>query len=464
MFRTLGEKIAVSTEAQAAKRRARRAAKKNMAAMKNTVARNYELVAQPAREVRPRLKATTVAGRRAVQLKIDVPLLLTVITLVIYGLVMVYSASYDFSYFDEGNYTAVFLRQVLWVAVGIVGAVCLMFLDYHYWRQFAVPAMAVTILLLIGVLIVNETRLGAVRALFSGRGQPSELAKLMTIVYLAVWLDAKRDQIKDINFGLVPLAAILGLLGGLIVLQPDLSAVVTIFFLGGLLFFLAGGDLRQIGILLVLAVLIGYLIFVLYPTGSSRISDYLAGLRDPTEASYHIRRSYEAFVKGGWFGVGIGKGETKLTGLPVPHTDSIFAVVGEESGVLGSAAMIALFTVFLWRGMVICRRAPDALGALLAAGLTLWISIEAFINMAVMVNLLPFAGNALPFISAGGSNLIVSLAAVGVLMNIARQSEKKKEENGKFTAVVNLRRWNRRRSVSSPRRPARPARTSGERG
>jgi len=392
-------------------------------------------------------------------------MLLTVITLVIFGLVMVYSASYDFSYRNEGDYMTIFYRQVLWVSLGVVASVCMTFLSYHYWRQLAVPVMAITVALLIGVLIINETRLGAVRSLYFGRGQPSELAKLMTVIYLAVWLDAKRDQISNISFGLLPLAAILGLLGGLIVLQPDLSAVVTIFFLGGLLFFLAGGDLRQIGILLVVAVLVGYLIFIIYPTGSTRIGDYLAGLQDPTEASYHIRRSYEAFVKGGWFGVGIGKGATKLTGLPFPHTDSIFAVVGEETGVLGSVVMVALFGVFLWRGMVICRRAPDELGALLAAGLTLWISVEAFINMAVMVNLLPFAGNALPFISSGGSNLIVSLAAVGILMNISRQSEKKKEENGKFfNTVVNLRRWDRRRSVPSPRRPARSTRNSGERG
>jgi cell division protein FtsW len=121
--------------------------------------------------------------------------------------------------------------------------------------------------------------------------------------------------------------------------------------------------------------------------------------------------------------------------------------------------MVGLFTVFLWRGMVICRRAPDIFGALLAAGLTLWITTEAFINMSVMVNLLPFAGNALPFISAGGSNLIVTLAAVGILMNISRLSEQRREEHGKsFNAVVNLRGWNRRRSIPGSRRPASPVR------
>ena len=171
--------------------------------------------------------------------------------------------------------------------------------------------------------------------------------------------------------------------------------------------------------------------------------------------SYHVRWAFEAFVKGGWFGVGIGKAETKLIGLPVPPTDSIFAVVGEETGVFGALSLVGLYVLLLWRGLTISRRAPDQLGALLAAGLSLWIALEAFINMAVMVNLLPFAGNALPLISSGGSNMIVSLAAIGILLNISRLSERKKEENGKlFDAVVDLRRRDRRRSVSSAGRAA----------
>lgn len=152
------------------------------------------------------------------------------------------------------------------------------------------------------------------------------------------------------------------------------------------------------------------------------MASFLLGLQNPTEANYHVLRSYEAFVKGGWFGVGIGQAETKLTGLPVPPTDSIFAVVGEETGLLGTSLLVILFGVLLWRGLIIARRAPDMFGALLAAGISLWITLEAFINMGVMIGLLPFAGNALPFISYGGSNLVATLLAVGILMNIARVS------------------------------------------
>jgi cell division protein FtsW len=288
-----------------------------------------------------------------------------------------------------------------------------------------------------------------------GSIQPSELAKLVTVIYLAVWLYSKHEYLSDINFGLLPLAGILGALGGLIFVQPDLSAVITILFLGGTLFFLAGGDLRQIGIMLVVAVLVGWLVVAVNQTGGERVASYLVGLKDPTNASYHVQRSLEAFVNGGWFGVGIGNARTKLTGLPVPPTDSIFAVVGEETGVLGSTTLVVMYVILLWRGLGIARRAPDLLGTLLAAGLSLWIAMEALVNMAVMLNLLPFAGNALPFISAGGSNLVVSLAAVGILMNISRSSVRVKENEGRsFIAVVDLRGRNRRRRVSRSRRAA----------
>jgi cell division protein FtsW len=396
---------------------------------------------------------TAPARRRSVHLKIDVPLLLVSATLGIFGLLMVYSASWDYSYLLFRDSTQIFNRQVIWFFLAIATAVVLVFLDYRYYAKLAVPMMALTIGLLVLVLVLGDVRNNAVRTLLRGSIQPSELAKLVMVIYLAVWLYSKREKLSDVSFGLIPLAGILGILGGLIFIQPDLSAVITIFFLGGLMFFLAGGDLRQIGILVLVALLFGWVVVALNSTGSDRVASYLAGLKDPFQASYHVRRSLEAFVKGGWLGVGIGNSQTKLTGLPVPPTDSIFAVIGEETGVLGAASLIILYTVMLWRGLGIARRAPDGLGTLLAAGLCLWLVMEAFVNMAVMVGLLPFAGNALPFISAGGSNLIVSAAAIGILLNISRLSVKTQEEEVKAnSAVVNLRRWDRRRRISRTRR------------
>lgn len=385
----------------------------------------------------------------------DVPLLLVVVALLVFGMIMLFSASWDFSLGVYENPMQMFNRQLLWLLFGICAAAVLTRIDYHDWRRFAVPAIIITMILLISVLIFSEIRFNAKRSFIEGSIQPSELAKLVTIIYLAVWLFSKRHTLQDIQLGLLPLGVILGIVGGLIYLQPDLSAAATVFILGGLLFFLAGGDLKQITLLLVAALAVGWLIVQINPTGAERVSDFVNGIKNPTQASYHVRRSFEAIVNGGLFGTGIGRGETKLLGLPVPPTDSIFAVVAEELGLVGCLVLIGLYAGVVWRGMIIARRAPDMLGTLLASGLALWIGIEALINMAVMVGLMPFAGNALPFISAGGSNLVVSLAAIGILLNISRQTGANLEE-GKdwrsFGAVVDLRWRDRRRGVSRPGR------------
>lgn len=381
---------------------------------------------------------------------IDLPLLLVMIAILVFGLLMVFSASWDFSLAVYGEPMRMFNRQVLWLALGLVIAYVLSRIDYHNWRTLSVPLMLGTIGLLVAVLFVNEMRLGAVRTLLGGSIQPSELAKVVTVIYLAVWMHSKREQLHDIQWGLIPLAVILGTVGGLIYIQPDLSATATVFVLGGLLFFLAGGDLRQIIFLLIIAVITGVMVVQVSTTGQERVGAYIDGLKDPTQASYHVRRSFEAIVKGGWFGVGLGRADTKLTGLPVPPTDSIFAVIAEELGLVGAAGTVMLYVLLVWRGLRIADKAPDMLGSLLAAGLTFWLALEAIINMLVMVGLIPFAGNALPFISAGGSNLVASLAAVGILMNVSRQAESGSEhaEWRNFGATIDLRRRNRRRSIS----------------
>jgi cell division protein FtsW len=444
MFRTLGERTSVRN----GDRNPRRRVYQSVAAMPT-----------PGEEERSGIRAKPVAKKHAYHLQIDVPLLLVFITLVVFGLIMVYSASYDYSFFHYGDSSTMFKRQLLFLVVGLAAMVFLTFIDFHHLRRIVVPAMGITILLLIYVFIANEFVNGSFRTIYNGSIQPSELAKLVTIVYLSVWLFARREQLSNIYFGLIPLAAILGVLGGLIAKQPDFSAMLMIFCLGGLMFFLAGGDLRQIGLLLLVAIIVGWLVVQISSTASIRMHDYTMGLQDPAKGSDHVLWSFESFVKGGWLGVGIGNAETKLIGLPVPPTDSIYAVIGEETGVLGAASLIFLFSLLLWRGLTIAHRAPDEMGSLLAAGLTIWISIEAFVNMAGMVNLLPFAGNALPFISSGGSNLLVSLMAMGIILNISRLSIRQKEENGKFfDAVVNLRRWDRRRSVPSTRRSTSNAR------
>lgn len=399
--------------------------------------------------------SSTQAGeaRRSALLGIDIPLLLVTVSLVVFGILMVYSASSDFSYRLYGDPTYVFRRQLIWLGLGALVAAFLAWMDYHFWKRLALPAMIVAIVGLILVLFIQEERLGAVRSLFKGSVQPSELAKVVMVIYLAVWLYNRREQLHDINFGLIPLGVIIGLVGGFIALQPDLSALVTIALIGGMMFFLAGGELRQLLIVMVLGGVVGLIVLRsgVFPTGTSRVNSFLEGIKDPLQYSEHVRRSIEAFVQGGYFGVGIGKSHTKLFGLPFPHTDSVFAVVGEETGAVGASILVLLYMVLMWRGLKIARKAPDDLGALLAGGLAFWLCIEACINMAVMIGLMPFAGNALPFISAGGSSLLVSMAAVGIIMNVSRQTEKSKfKQERVFSAVVDLRRRHGRRRVSRP--------------
>ncbi len=386
---------------------------------------------------------------RTLHLRLDLPILLTVAILLIFGLLVLYSASYDYSLTWADDPYEMISRQLIWLGLGLAGLVFFALFDYHYYRWFAFPALIFTVILLVLVLGVNEVTNNAVRSLLGGSVRPSELAKLSMVVYLSVWLFARQERLTKLSIGLVPLSIVLGFVGGLILLQPDLSAVVTIFFLGGVVFFLAGGDLRQIGLMLIGALGVGFLMVQVSDTAKQRILDYIQGWKNPELVSDHVRGALESFINGGWLGTGLGNGLAKILHLPVAPTDSIYAVIGEEFGVFGAAVVLGLFVFLLWRGLIISRRAPDLLGALLISGLCIWLAFEAFVNMAVVLNVLPFAGNALPFFSSGGSSLVTSLAAVGIVLNVARQSVQKESES-ENRATVDMRRGNRRRSVSRP--------------
>ncbi len=382
------------------------------------------------------------ANQRNLRLPFDVPLLLIVIVLLVFGLLMVYSASWDFSIVMGEGPTYMFGRQILWVLLGLAAATIAALFDYHRYEKFLVIMWVGTLALLVAVLVVNEQRsLEVTRMLLGSSIQPSELAKIVIILYLSFWLYNRKDSLNDIQLALLPLVAILGITFSFIMMQPDLSAAITILILGVMLFFLAGGDWKIILLVVLLALLVGLPLVYIYPTGRIRINSFITTLNDPLQSSYHIQRSLEAIVKGGWFGVGIGQADTKFTGLPLAPTDSIFAVVIEETGIIGGAFIVVMFMLLIWRGLVIAKNAPDQLGSLIAFGLTAWIGVEAFMNMATMVGLMPFTGNALPFISAGGSSMVVTLTSIGIIMNISRVSENKKtSERSPNRAVVDLRR------------------------
>jgi len=398
-----------------------------------------------------------MGNARSLRLPFDVPMLLIVIVLLVFGLLMVYSASWDFSIAMGEAPTYLFGRQVLWVFLGLIAAVVTSLINYHNYQKILVPLGVGTLVLLVAVLVVND---GAgndfTRNLLGGSIQPSEMAKAVIVIYLSFWLDRRKDTLNDMQLGYIPLIMILGITFALIFLQPDLSAAITVFMLGVILFFLAGGDWKVILLVFVAVLLVGIPMMYLYPTGRARITSYLTGLNDPLQSSYHIQRTLEAVVKGGWFGVGIGQADTKFTGLPLAPTDSIFAVIAEETGILGGLFLALMFVLLIWRGLVIAKNAPDQLGSMIAFGLTIWIGIEALMNMAVIVGLMPFTGNALPLISAGGSSMLVTLTSLGIVMNVSKVSaEKKTEERSSHSAVVDLRRRDGRGSVSRRNRSRR---------
>lgn len=396
-------------------------------------------------------KSKTNTGKsHALRLPFDVPMLLIVIVILVFGMLMVYSASWDFSILMGEEPTYIFGRQILWVLLGLFTGVIASFIDYHHYRKILVPLGLGTLALLLAVLIVNESRGNEVtRMLIGGSIQPSEMAKAVLVIYLSFWLYRRKDTLNDVQLAYLPLGIILAVTFSFILMQPDLSAALTVLLLGVMLFFLAGGDWKIILLVIVIILLGSIPLLSIYPTGRARISSYITSLNNPLESSYHIQRSLEAVLKGGWLGVGIGKADTKFTGLPLAPTDSIFAVIAQETGIMGGLFVVLLYILFIWRGLVIAKNAPDQLGALLAFGLTGWIGIEALMNMMVIVGLLPFTGNALPLISAGGSSMLVTLTSIGIIMSVSRASSKQKSsERSPRSAVVDLRRRDGRGRLS----------------
>ncbi len=363
----------------------------------------------------------TPARPKTLGLPFDTLLLVVVGALVAFGLMMVYSTTFDWSYQEFRNPNTIFLRQLQWLGVGAAAMLVTARVRYHWWRRVAVLLLVGTLIALIGVLLFGSNAFGAQRSFFRGSVQPSELAKFVTIVYLAVWLDSKGDKIRAMGYGIVPFGVIVGLMAGMILLQPDLSAAATIVIVATLMFFVAGADLVQLALVGVLGTFTAWAVLQVSETGRQRLADYIAGLQDIKEASWHVQQAAIAFVNGGWFGRGLGESRQKFFALPTPHTDSIFAVIGEELGLIGCVFVIALFVALVYRGFKIAAQARDPLGALLASGIVCWVGLEALINVAVMVGAMPFAGNALPFISYGGSNLVMMLAAMGVLISISRR-------------------------------------------
>ncbi len=390
--------------------------------------------------------------------KFDYLLVITVAALLIVGLMMIYSATFALGYQLHQQPTYYFIRQLLWMGLGTLILVAFARLEYHTWRRFSIPMMAVTLLLLGLVLVIGEARFGGQRWLFNGSIQPSELSKLAIVIYIADWLSSKGDKIRKVSYGLVPFAVLLGLITGLIVLQQDLSTAILIAVTSLAMFFIAGGNLIQI---IVSGILGGATLFVLITRSAyrlSRITSFLDPLNgDPLGDSYQIRQILIALGSGGLTGLGLGASRQKFGYIPASHTDGIFAILGEELGLIGGLVVLGLFAFLGYRGFRIALAAPDAFGTVLASGITCSLIFQAIVNIGVVTASLPFTGVPLPLISFGGSSLVVSMASIGLLLAISRRTmpvtQTEKEERRE---VNHLRRRNRGARVSGASRRAKP--------
>ena len=377
----------------------------------------------------------------------DPVLLAIIVIMMIFGLIMVFSATWDVSWRLTGDPNALFRNQAKNLVIGLFPMAVAAFFPIRWLRKLAVPIMGVTILVLLTVLILTvgeETR----RALFEGSIQPSEMAKLAIVIYLAVWMESKGDRLRSLDYGLLPLIGIIGIVAGLVLLQIRPERIPSPFVqLRWGMFFMGGGRFWQFSALSAGGAAFAFAIVRLTGKGWERWSEYVNGLTDVENAHYHVLQSLQALYSGGIFGVGLGASRAKFGILPAPHTDSIFSIIGEELGLLGALVVILLFILLLRRGFRVAGGCEERLGMLLASGIVFWIMVEAMINMAVLVGLIPFAGNALPFFSYGGSSLVTTMAGCGLLLNVSRMSTATEEARGTLASFgVSWR--NGRRNIS----------------
>ena len=355
----------------------------------------------------------------------DRVLFLVTLTLVVFGVAMVFSSSAVTAKekFGDPNYFS--LKQTLAALLGLAVMFVIMKVDYHLYRKPAVvfSVLAVVVALLVLVFFMAATANTHRWIQLPGFSvQPSEMAKLGLIFFLAYFLEKRKGYVNHIGFTLVPIAVIVGLLAGLIVLQPDLGTAISLLVIAGVLLFVAGLDLRWIAVSAFFAVPAFYFFVYRVSWRRARILAFIDPWQDPLGSGFQIIQSWISVGAGGIPGLGYMEGKQKLFYLPEAHTDFIFAVVGEELGLIGTCMILLLFGFFLWRGLRTSLRAPDLFGFYLALGITIMISVQAFINMSVVLGLVPTKGIPLPFMSYGGSSFVVMLASVGILLNVSQQS------------------------------------------
>jgi cell division protein FtsW len=370
-----------------------------------------------------RQKATALVRERH---QADYAILVIVVALTAIGILVVYSSSAIRAYIKTEDTLTVVGPQIAWAALGLIAMVGMMRVDYRYLRFASVPVFAFAILLLVLVFVpsLNVVIGGSARWLKLGPLQlhPAEIAKLALVIYLAHWFAKRGSRVKSFWGGTIPFLIIVGPIIALVFKEPDLGTTMVIGLTAVTMFFLAGG--RMIHLVAIAAASFVALVAVgLRAYQIDRIRTWLDPWSDPLGAGFHTIQGLLALGLGGILGAGLG--ESRLAGglfLPNASNDYIFAIIGEEFGLIGAGVVIVLFIGLAYSGIRVSLAAPDTFGALLAAGITAWLCIQAFINIGVVVALIPVTGITLPFISAGGSSLTISLAAVGILLSISRET------------------------------------------
>lgn len=340
------------------------------------------------------------------------------VLLSLFGILMVYDSSVAIAMRDFSDQYYFVREQLKWLGLGSIVFVVCANISYRWWSRLAVPMLFVTLGLLMAVFIpgVGVRALGAHRWINVGFFilQPAELAKFSMVIYLSAWF-ARSEKKRFLSFLLL-----LGTVSGLVILEPDLGTSLIITTIALLLYFFSGAALRHFLFLIPCIAAAVIVLIIVAPYRAQRLMTFLDTEHDPQGSSYQIRQVLLGLGSGGWFGVGIGKSRQKYEYLPEANTDSIFAIIGEEVGFIGAAAVVGLYMFLVSRGFAIARRAPDAFGRLLALGISSWIGVQTLMNLGAMVALIPLTGIPLPFISYGGSSLIILLASLGILVNISR--------------------------------------------
>ena len=352
----------------------------------------------------------------------DRGLIMTVLALLGFGLIMVFSASTVVSAEVYGSQTSIFTRQFIFVVIGLVGLMVSMKIDYHIYERSSViySLLLLSLALLLYLLVAPESG-GVQRWIRIGPAnfQPSELAKLAVILFTSFYLVTRKEDFHSFKRGLLPYLVVVGAIVLLVLLEPDLGTAASIALTAIVLLFLGGLRYRYLLGLILAAIPALYFLVVRVPYRLDRWLAFLYPERDPYGIGYQIRQSLISVGSGGWSGLGYAEGKQKLSFLPEPHTDFIFAVVGEELGLLGCFTVVVLFGLFFWRAARISVRAESPFGTYLGLGIACMIILQAFVNMSMVVSLLPTKGLPLPFVSVGGSSMIMTMIAVGILLNIS---------------------------------------------